>query len=118
MQVDSKLLFALWESELKNDEIAERLGMTRSQLFGTARRFLLPPRPKNRAANRTGAKLVDPTPEEILERAAAIRANWTPEIRAQRCVGGRKSRWTAPAFRSRATTTGRSVSFARATHEF
>lgn len=32
----------------------------------------------------------DPTPEEIAERAAAIRAAWTPAQRAERCVGDRK----------------------------
>jgi len=46
-----------------------------------------------------GKRLKDPTPAEIRERAAQIRATWTPEERAERTSPAlRREPWTVPRF--------------------
>lgn len=81
-QIDVPLLFRLWHDRtLHGDEVAARLGVHRSALSQIARDHGLPRRPpiKNRKPESTERQPSDPTPEEIAERAAAIRATWGPD---------------------------------------
>jgi hypothetical protein len=58
----------LWASEIETPEIAVRLGCSVSTLYLLRDRHKLPPRPRTRAM-----VLIDPTPQEIAERARECR---------------------------------------------
>lgn len=120
VEFDVAEMFRLWASELKNDEIAERLGITRGQMWSLSRRLKLPQRPDHLRAwcENTGRTKDDPSPEEIVQRAAEVRAGWDDATRLQRTVGRVNRRYEIPAFRCSANTAGRHVSFARVNHEF
>lgn len=76
-------LFKLWQSELRSDQIAAELGCTRGHLFNLVRKHKLGRRPPRFEAPRKSVH-PDPTPLEIEERAAAIRATWTLQERHSR----------------------------------
>lgn len=81
-EIDIPLLYRLWHDKtLHGDEVAARLGVHRSTLSALARQHGLRRRPpvKNRGPESTERQAKDPTPDEIAERAAAIRATWGPE---------------------------------------
>jgi len=65
-----------WHGELPTEEIAKKLKVTHAALQEFARRNKLPRRTHvpRRSPN---TKIVDPTPEEIAERAAEVRARRT-----------------------------------------
>ena len=113
-------VYKLWWGDLPNDKLAESLGLTRGQLWALAKRLKLPKRPKHLRAwtVNNGLTKDDPTPQEITERAAAIRAGWPDGEAEKRMVGRRSQRYEMPAFRCIANTAGRNVSFVRANHEF
>lgn len=91
-------LFKLWQSELRSDQIAAELGCTRGHLFNLVRKHKLGRRPQRFEAPRKSMH-DDPTPEEIEQRAAAIRATWTPEERRSRMASAyRVKHVTAPVF--------------------
>lgn len=98
LKVDVLELFRLWRSPLRNDELADALGTPRGSLHYLRARYKLPPRTPELWAKRTGAKQALPTPEEIAERAAAIRATWSEEETERRTVGRRMQRWQMPAY--------------------
>lgn len=83
VQIDVPKLFQLWNSTLRNDQLAEALGVTRDHLSALRDRYGLPVRqhqcPKGNASHKP-----DPTEDEIAERAAAIRQNWSPEEEERR----------------------------------
>lgn len=96
-QFDSKKVRELWTTERSNSDIAAELGLSLLQLYAAGRKLKL----RNRSVyvNRVYERSVDPTPEQIAERAAAIRAEW-PEGEAERRLVGNVAapRWTIPAF--------------------
>lgn len=120
VDVDVSEIFRLWGSDLRNDEVAIALGLTRGQMWSLSRRLKLPQRPDHLRAwtEQTGRQQDDPTPEEIAERAAEVRAGWDDATRATRTVGRVNRRYEIPAFRCSANSAGRHVSFARVNHEF
>jgi hypothetical protein len=81
--IDMKYLAHLWKSEMKSDQICEHLGCTRGHLYNLVRKHRLGRRPTQFTAARN-TETPDPTPDEIKERTAAIRATWTPEERLSR----------------------------------
>jgi hypothetical protein len=81
--IDLKYLTHLWKSEMRSDQICEELGCTRGHLFNLVRKHRLGRRPPQFNAPRE-PETPDPTPEQIAERTAAIRATWTPEERRSR----------------------------------
>jgi len=84
-QVD--LARRLWREGLYVHEIARRLGVGVDVLIAR-RRDQLADLPSRKRGPRRGCKpTVDPTPEEIAERAAAIRATWTDADREDRWLG-------------------------------
>lgn len=95
--VDKKKLRELWRTERTNADIAAELGITTVQLYVAGRKLKLEQRWGH--VRRVYEKHTDPTPEEIAERAAAIRAEW-PEGEAERRLVGNVTnpRWTMPAF--------------------
>jgi hypothetical protein len=91
--IDVALLFQLWHSDLKNEELAARIGIARGHLWHLRNKYGLPPRKQQR----TRPRYQDPTPQEIEERAAEVRRGWTPEEEARR-VCGRREQWRPPQY--------------------
>lgn len=89
--VDILKLAAAWDSEMRSDEICEAFGLSRGGLYRLAHKHRLGRRPVYLNGNGNCAT-DDPTPAQIAERAAAIRATWTPNERASRMVGCRRGR--------------------------
>jgi hypothetical protein len=93
MNFTREKLYELWYDETKtNTQVAKELGVTLVRLWKLGRAYSLPRRVKRQ-------NQPDPSIEEIHDRAAAIRATWSPEEREQRRVGLRRQRWTPPEFR-------------------
>lgn len=79
--IDVPLLFKLWaDSSLNRDDIARRLGVGGTTLQHAIHRYKLPPRdiPQSRREPRA-----DPTPSEIEQRKAEIRARHLAKLRAE-----------------------------------
>ena len=57
-------------------------------------------------------RYVDPTPEEIAERSAQIRAEWCDEVRAQRVTVRQRKEWR-PAMRRMPKVESKSIDFGR-----
>ncbi len=91
--IDTPLLFKLWHSDLKNEELAARIGVARGHLWHLRKKYGLPPRKQQR----TRPPMVDPTAEEIAERSAEVRRKWSPAEEARRLVGG-AGRWQPPQY--------------------
>lgn len=83
-KVDREKILALWESDLRNDELAEALGVTRGGLVRLRQRLKLPVRGEK--ADRLPKP--DPTPEEIEQRSAEVRAGWSKLQEQSRWVMG------------------------------
>ena len=78
--VDVVKLCALWaDASVPRVEVAKRLRVSSSQLVRLVRRYKLPPRPHehNRASS------IDPTPDEIAERARQCRERHYAQRRAE-----------------------------------
>lgn len=84
---DIPRLYRLWNTRLSNYEIAIAMGFSVTTLKTIARRHHLPSR---RVVERSRSKSPDPTPEEIAERAAAVRSLWSAAARIERRFGGRR----------------------------
>ena len=84
----------LWLQNVKTDKIAKRLGVSASKVYSMAKSLGLEKRDF----------FVDPTPQELEERAAEIRKNWSRAERESRLVGGkfRPESWTPPLVKLRA----------------
>jgi hypothetical protein len=108
--VDVKAVFALWaDPTLATTQIASRLGLTKNQMWNVSQRLKLPNRPRAEME-----RLAAPTPEEISERAAAVRAGWSPAERERRIVGPGRRSWSMPSY----AYDGRAVAFQATEHEF
>jgi hypothetical protein len=85
----------LWASDMRSDEICERLGVTRGRLFYVAKQLGLPRRPHSlEAPTGQAASIEDPTEFEIAARAAVIRQSWSEEEHEKRFVGPKNGRVT------------------------
>lgn len=102
--VDTQKLFALWATTMTADEIQKELGISHNKLYSLARHHKLPHRhiPK-KSKSRIRSRESDPTEEEIAQRAAEIRANWSDQ-EYERRAGKKSSQWQAPAYTYAATT--------------
>lgn len=90
-KIDMEVLRSLWNSPMRSDKICDELGITRGGLFRLARKHRLGLRPRD-VETHCERRADDPTLEEIEERAAAIRARWSPFETRQRMVGARYAR--------------------------
>lgn len=95
--IDLNRLARLWKSEMKSDKICEALGCTRGHLYNLARKHRLGIRPPQFSAARN-TEAPDPTPAQIAEATAAIRATWTEQERRTRMVGCRRKPVEVPNF--------------------
>lgn len=103
--IDEALFVEMYrDKEVTLTDIANRFGMAADTVSRRASMMGLPLRgPIWRPA------AVDPTPEEIAERAAEIRSRWSESERRKRIVGPKEARWTPPSF----CYDGRDVTFSR-----
>lgn len=85
--MDVESIRALWMSDLRNDELADALGVTRGKLVSIRERYDLPLREFSALKGNASHK-PDPTQSEIEERAAMIRAGWSREQEEARWAGG------------------------------
>lgn len=75
-----KKLQQLWFTQRKTEDIAIELQVSLAYLYALAKRYSLPKRTHVKKTIRPRAKKeVDPTPEEIIARAAEVRARWTKQ---------------------------------------
>lgn len=84
MAVTKEQVEELWFTELKNDEIARRLGLEGKALVRLKHLFGLPDRPTHH--------VVDPDTDTIADRCAEVQAMWTESERRRRLVYG-PARW-------------------------
>lgn len=97
MEFDVATLHALWYSKMTNAELCLALKVSRGSLDVLRKRYKLDNRPFER--NNPEYKVdTTPTPEEIAERSAAIRATWSDEEREKRAGGPGPVRWQMPAY--------------------
>jgi hypothetical protein len=90
----------LWAAGVSLRAIADELGITQDNVSAIRRRLGLPPRYGSFAAA-TRAKvepIIDPTPEEIAERSAAVRAKWDERTRELRRVTKTPKEYQFPAY--------------------
>lgn len=88
-KIDVPKLFRLWHSPLTNEAICAEFGCVSSTLSKLGRIYGLPPRTHIRGQYH---QKDDPTIEEIIERAAAIRSTWSAEEEKKRRVGEHQGR--------------------------
>lgn len=106
-EVNVQELFRLWHSEMTNTELCEHFQITGGSLWSLRKKHGLPIRP--RVTNRdTLRRPDDPTPEEIVERAAECRARRTKEEKRRMEKMGR-TEWEMPAY----AFNGRDMAFTR-----
>lgn len=89
VQADEALVRSLWFSDLRNDELADAIGVHRGSLYTLRERYGLPLREQH-CLKGNAAHKSDPTAEEIEQRAAECRAKWSREEEARRWLGGRR----------------------------
>ena len=76
-RLDADRLAALWnDPDLSNEDVREAFGCSFTKVRSAAAKLGLP---MNRKGTNNGRRRDDPTPEEIAQRAAEIRAGWTIE---------------------------------------
>lgn len=97
LKVNTLELFRLWRTPLRNDQLADALGIPRGSLWYLRDKYKLP---KRGAGSRTpSVKEKDvPTPEEIEQRCAEIRKGWPEGEDERRMVGPRQRRWSLPSY--------------------
>lgn len=86
-------LFSLWADQtLTRAEVAHRLGISHTYLTRLIARHKLPPRAKEHKSS-----VVDPTPDEIAERARQCREKHYAERRSEPwdCTVSKVSKWRA-----------------------
>jgi hypothetical protein len=86
--IDVPALFRLWATGMAEREICRLLGIRHGSFYAIKDRLKLPPRTPAKSED-DFAESEPPTPEEIAERAAAIRRSWSPEEEERRIVGPR-----------------------------
>ena len=93
--MDVKELFRAWHSSMSNSELCRHLRVTSGTLWSLGKKYGLPHRGTLPGGKRT--QQVDPTPEEIAERAAECRARRPVEEQARDEAAGR-CRWEMPCY--------------------
>jgi hypothetical protein len=81
-ELDVPTLWRMWAEGVREAEICERLKIRPGSFWQIRQRLKLPKRQCDRSIDFSQAE--PPTPEEIAERAAAVRLKWSPEEEARR----------------------------------
>lgn len=89
-------LLKYWYEDISIEDIAKKLGVTVGKIYALRRRYKLP---KRSPLDKKGVVEYEPTPEEIREITAGIRAEWTETQEISRRVGWKHTEaWTPPTF--------------------
>lgn len=88
-EVDVPALFRLWAEGVRQCDICTALGIPTGSFHAIRQRYALPVRACDKQLDFTETE--PPTPEEIAERAAVVRAGWSDEERERRIVGRSRS---------------------------
>jgi hypothetical protein len=92
--MDRELFAELWLAGASVPEMAARLGCRQPAIYSLRVQFGLPRRPRVQCTDK------DPTPDEIAERSAEVRARWSEEDRERRGIG-KVEAWGVPLIRLR-----------------
>lgn len=92
--LDVPLIFSLWNTDLTNRDLAQRIGVSVSSLWDIRKKYGLPPRKHERKECPTD----DPTPDEIAERCAEVQSRWSLADRKARACKGVVASWSPPAY--------------------
>lgn len=84
-------LFRLWNTDMRQEEIAEKLGISTAQLKSAAYRHGLRPRAGRVVKRETD----DPTPDQIAAMCLELQSKWSDEERMRR--GGYR-KWAIPVY--------------------
>lgn len=95
--MNAAMIFRLWHSDLDNDELRKKLGVSRPQFYHLRRKYGLPSRGDKKEPR--GRRPGDPTHDEIRERCLAIQGKWSESERIRRIVGEKPRPVTARAYR-------------------
>ena len=90
--MDRELFTELWLAGASVPGMAARLGCRQPLIYKLRLKYGLPNRPRVRCTE------PDPTPEEIAERATALRERWSEAERERRLAGTPLS-WSVPSIR-------------------
>ena len=82
IKYDAEIIRSLWSAGVRQAEICGKTGISPGSFWRIRSTLGLPPRECDRTIDYTEATA--PTESEIIERAAAIRAGWSPEEHARR----------------------------------
>lgn len=82
IKYDAEIIRSLWSSGVRQAEICGQTGISPGSFWRIRSTLGLPSRECDRTIDYTESEF--PTESEIIERAAAIRAGWSPEERARR----------------------------------
>ena len=77
------------DPDITQRQVAKIFGVSRTTCAVIAAEYGLPYRTKFSNCIGSSRKIADPTPEQIQERAAEIRKNWSSAERQRRMLGGR-----------------------------
>jgi hypothetical protein len=106
LKVNTLELFRLWNTPLRNDELADALGVPRGTLWYLRQRYKLPARGKGSRVPSVTERDA-PSEDEIERLCAEIRAAWPEGEEEKRRVGPRMKRWSLPSY----TFDGRDCAF-------
>lgn len=84
-KVDVQALFRLWANGASRHEICTTLGIRPGAFQHLRQQYALPKRTRGRPAR--GPLEPDPSPEELAQRCAEVRAKWSEEETEKRRVG-------------------------------
>lgn len=110
-----------YRSQMRNDELISAFGLTKMRLWELSHRLKLPARTSHlelHGAARASARDVDPTPEEIAERAAIERSRWSPEEESRRAIGRTHGVVSLLSYSSHSSRTRSHVTFREAPYGF
>lgn len=93
--ITKEALTKVWMTTTVN-EIASQFGMTNQSVYSAARRFGLPSKMELEDDDDSKPGKDDPTPEQIKERAMAIRKSWSMDEHDRRAIGQRRARYEIP----------------------
>lgn len=110
-----------YRSQMRNDEVAQAFQITRQRVCELAKLLNLPKRTNHLApigAAKASVRDVDPTPEEIAERAAIERSRWSPAEEERRAVGRRAGAVQLLSYSSHSSRVRSNVTFREAPYAF
>lgn len=115
VDLDVEKFVEAYFSQARNEELSLRFNLTRMRIAELRQLLGLPSRLLHLDSKPAEP---DPTPEEIIERAADVRSRWSPEERERRAVGASRRPVCVLSYRSHSSRVRSDVTFRESMHEF